>query len=321
MRQGQETGQGVAVLIPCYNEERTIRRVVEEFRATLPEAAVYVYDNNSSDRTWEEAEAGGAEVRREGHKGKGRVVRRMFAEIEADYYVLVDGDGTYDASAAPDLLALARQQCLAMVVARRIEDSVEAYRPGHVLGNKLFTKTVAALFGTAFTDILSGYRVFSRPFVKSFPVFTDGFEIETELTVHALTLALPVGQIDTVYRERAMGSQSKLRTYRDGLRILLMILILMKNEKPLAFFSALSLAFLLAALVMAYPIAVTYLRTGLVPRLPTATLATGLALSSQLMFTCGLILETVSKGRHEAKLLAYLSARDSHPQQRVSVKQ
>jgi glycosyltransferase involved in cell wall biosynthesis len=298
----------VAVLIPCYNEEKTIEAVVRNFREALPYADVYVYDNNSADRTCDEARKAGAIVRRETTQGKGWVVRRMFADIEADFYVLVDGDDTYDASAAPGMVAMARDENLAMLVGRRIHESVGAYRPGHVLGNKLFTGSVASLFGRSFTDILSGYRVFSRAFVKSFPVFSGGFEIETELTVHALTLGLPISEVATSYKERPVGSTSKLNTYRDGVRILWMIFHLFKNEKPLNFFSILGVLCLALAAVLAYPIVITFVETGLVPRFPTAILALGLAIYALIMFACGLILDTVTKGRREMKLLSYLNA-------------
>ncbi len=298
----------VAVLIPCYNEEKTIGAVVKAFRKALPDALIYVYDNNSADATRDEALKAGAIVRRETTQGKGWVVRRMFADIEADYYVLVDGDDTYDASIAPCMLARVQSENLAMMVGRRIHESAEAYRPGHVLGNKLFTSSVAKLFGRRFTDILSGYRVFSRPFVKSFPVFSGGFEIETELTVHALTLGLPISEVETTYKERPAGSSSKLNTYRDGMRILWMIFQLVKNEKPLGFFAVLGVCCLAMSFLLAYPIVVTFLETGLVPRFPTAILATGLALYALIMFACGLILDTVTKGRREIKLLSYLNA-------------
>jgi glycosyltransferase involved in cell wall biosynthesis len=298
----------VAVLVPCFNEEKTIASVVRDFYTSLPDARVYVYDNNSSDGTWREAETAGAEVRAEPMQGKGWVVRRMFADIEADFYVLVDGDGTYDASVAPKMVELAEARHLAMVVGRREHESADAYRRGHVLGNRLFTRAVTWLFGTSLTDILSGYRVLSRPFVKSFPVFAGGFEIETELTVHALTLGLPIAEILTRYRERPQGSASKLSTYGDGIRILWMILTLFKNEKPLMFFSVLGSVFLLTSLILAYPVVVTFLETGLVPRFPTAILSTGLAVYALIMYACGVILDTVTKGRQEAKLLAYLNA-------------
>ncbi|MEP6962000.1 MAG: glycosyltransferase [Acidobacteriota bacterium] len=298
----------IAVLVPCYNEEKTIAGVVRDFRNALPDATVYVYDNNSKDGTRREAAAAGAEVREEPMQGKGWVVRRMFADIDADSYVLVDGDGTYDASVAGQMVEMLQNQKLAMVVGSRVHEAAEAYRPGHVLGNKLFTTAVASLFGKSFTDILSGYRVFSRPFVKSFPVFAGGFEIETELTVHALTMGLPVAELTTAYKERPIGSVSKLSTYRDGFRILGTILTLFKNERPFLFFSLVAFLFMLAALALAYPVVATFLETGLVPRLPTAILATGMALYALIMFACGLILDTVSKGRLETKLLAYLNA-------------
>jgi glycosyltransferase involved in cell wall biosynthesis len=299
----------VAVLIPCCNEEKTIAAVVRNFRNVLPEAQVYVYDNNSSDRTREEAQSAGAVVRREATQGKGWVVRRMFADIEAGYYVLVDGDATYDASAAVQMVAQAEREHLAMLVARRVHQATRAYPPGHMLGNRLFSHSVAWFFGTSFTDVTSGYRVLSRAFVKSFPVFSGGFEIEAELTVHALTLGLPVAEVATVYKERPAGSLSKLHTYRDGVRILWMVLALYKNEKPMQFFGALGILCLLASLVLAYPVAMEFLRTGLVPRFPTAILATGIAIYALIMFACGLILDTVTKGRREVKLLAYLAAK------------
>jgi glycosyltransferase involved in cell wall biosynthesis len=295
-------------LVPCYNEEKTIAAVVRSFQDALPGARIFVYDNNSADRTCEEARKAGAIVRRETTQGKGWVVRRMFADIDADYYVLVDGDDTYDASAAAAMVAKAREENLAMLVGRRVHESAGAYRPGHVLGNKVFTNSVAGLFGRSFTDILSGYRVFSRPFVKSFPVFSGGFEIETELTVHALTLGLPISEVASVYKERPAGSVSKLNTYRDGMRILLAIFKLFRNEKPLGFFSILGGICLALAVLLAYPIVVTFVETGLVPRFPTAILATGLALYALIMFACGLILDTVTKGRREMKLLGYLNA-------------
>ena len=297
-----------AVLIPCHNEQLTIASVVSSFRAALPSAAIYVYDNNSKDATARVAAEAGAIVRAEPMQGKGWVVRRMFAEIEADFYVLVDGDDTYDASIAPEMLGAAAEQRLAMLVGRRVAKSSAAYRSGHEWGNRMFTRAVAILFGSSLEDILSGYRVFSRDFVKSFPVFSGGFEIETELTVHALTLRLPVGEIPTVYKERPDGSSSKLNKYTDGTRILWTIITLAKNEQPFVFFSLWSLAFLIASLILAYPVVATFLETGLVPRFPTAILATGLTISALVLFACGLILDTVTKGRREMKLLQYLNA-------------
>jgi glycosyltransferase involved in cell wall biosynthesis len=299
----------IAVLIPCFNEQQTIAHVVEAFRSSLPSATIYVYDNNSKDATARIAAQAGAIVRPEPMQGKGWVVRRMFAEIEADFYVLVDGDDTYDASIAPQMLAMASEQRLAMLVGRRVASSSGAYRPGHRWGNRMFTRSVSILFGSQLEDILSGYRVFSREFVKSFPVFSGGFEIETELTVHALTLRLPVAEIATTYKERPDGSSSKLNKYTDGTRILWTIFTLSKNEQPFVFFSIWSLILLITSLVLAYPIFTTFLETGLVPRFPTAILATGLTISALVLFACGLILDTVTKGRREMKLLQYLNAR------------
>ena len=298
-----------AVLIPCYNEEIAIGRVVADFRAALPDAAIYVYDNNSSDRTVAVASAAGAVVRSESHQGKGHVVRRMFADIEADIYVLVDGDATYHAPSAPAMVARAIAERLDMVVGRRVEQSTGAYRLGHRFGNRVLTGFLAKVFGSSFSDILSGYRVFSRRFVKSFPVLSDGFEIETELTVHALELALPVAEIDTPYFERPEGSVSKLNTWRDGLRILSMMLKLYRSERPLRFFSAVGVFLALAAVGLAIPIVITFLQEGIVPRLPTAVLSTGLMILSVLSISSGLVLDTVTRGRRETKLLAYLAQR------------
>ncbi len=297
----------VAVLIPCYNEELAIPRVVRDFRAALPQAAIYVYDNNSRDGTIAAARAAGAVVRRETLQGKGHVVRRMFADVEADIYVLVDGDDTYDAGAAPDMVAMLIEHQLDMVTGLRVASSEGAYRPGHVLGNAVLSGVVRRIFGERIVDMLSGYRVFSRRFVKSFPALSAGFETETEFSVHALELRMPIGEVRSVYRERPLGSVSKLRTYSDGLRILRTIVMLVKNERPLQFFSAAGVLLLLAALGFGLPVVVEYLRTGLVARLPTAVLATGLVLLSFLSFACGLILDSVARGRREMKRLAYLS--------------
>ncbi len=296
----------IAVLIPCYNEAPTIAKVVRDFQAVLPGATVYVYDNNSTDQTAAEAAAAGATVRREPRQGKGFVIKRMFADIDAGIYVLVDGDDTYDAAKAPELVRRLVNDNLAMVVGRRVHNEESAYRRGHVFGNELFTKGVARIFGRQFTDILSGYRVFSRRFVKSFPVFAHGFEIETELTVHALTLDLPVAELDTRYSARPEGSSSKLHTYRDGFRVVIKILGLLRSERPLAFYSAIGAALFAVSLILAYPIVVEFVETGLVPRFPTAILSTGLALSGLLCAAAGLILDAVTLGRREAKLLAYL---------------
>ena len=302
-------GHRVAVLVPCFNEEAAIATVVADFRAALPEATVYVYDNNSTDRTAEVARDAGAVVRRETHQGKGNVVRRMFSDIEADIYVLVDGDATYDAPSARGLIERLRQDRLDMVVAARVHQDTAAYRAGHRAGNLLFTGFVASVFKTTLTDLLSGYRVFSRRFVKSFPVLSRRFEIETELTVHALELELAVTEIPTPYYARPLGSQSKLSTWRDGARILATIINLYRSERPLAFFTGLGIALAIASIGLAIPIVVTFLEEGIVPRIPTAILSTGLMLLAFLLVVAGLILDTVSRGRREMKLLAYLEQR------------
>ena len=308
----------VAVLVPCYNEARAIARVIGDFRATLPGATIYVYDNNSTDGTAEAAKAAGAVVRRETHQGKGYVVRRMFNDIEADIYVLVDGDATYDAPSAPNMVAKLVSDRLDMVVATRVDRDEKAYRRGHRAGNRLLTGFVAHIFGRAFTDILSGYRVFSRRFVKSFPILSGGFEIETELTVHALELELPVGEVATPYYSRPSGSASKLSTWHDGFRILWTVLKLYRAERPLALFGSFGIALALIAIGLAIPIFITYLQQGLVPRLPTAVLSTGLMLLAFLSIACGLILDTVTRGRREAKLIAYLALRAPGEERRRS---
>ena len=315
---GSRIDDRLAVLIPCFNEETAIARVVTDFRAELPEATIYVYDNNSTDRTLEVARAAGALVRRETHQGKGNVVRRMFADVEADIYVLVDGDATYDAASARALIARLIEDRLDMVVAARVEEEAQAYRPGHRTGNRLFTGFFASVFSASFTDILSGYRVFSRRFVKSFPVLSRGFEIETELSVHALELDLPVGEVPTPYYARPKGSSSKLSTWRDGLRILLTIVGLYRSERPLTFFSALGIALAAVSVVLSVPIFVTYFEEGIVPRLPTAILSTGLMLLACLSIVAGLVLDTVTRGRREMKLIAYLQHRAprDHPDRR-----
>lgn len=302
-------GLAVAVLIPCYNEETAIGKTVADFRAALPDAVIYVYDNNSTDGTVKAARAAGAVVRNEAHQGKGNVVRRMFADVDADIYVLVDGDATYDAPSAPAMLSDLIENHRDMVVAARVDREDAAYRTGHRTGNWLLTSFVATVFGKTFTDILSGYRVFSRRFVKSFPVLSGGFEIETELTVHSLELDLPVGEIKTPYFARLDGSESKLNTWRDGFRILWTIFRLYRSERPLNFFSTIGVCLVIIAVGIAIPIFVTYFETGAVPRLPTAVLSTGLMVVAMLSFVAGLILDTVTRGRREIKLLAYLNHR------------
>src|SRR5215470_9240485 len=297
----------IAVLVPCYNEEATVATVVADFRKALPTSTIYVYDNNSKDRTVAVAREAGAEVRSEAHRGKGHVVRRMFADVDADVYVLVDGDATYDAPSAPRMIEKLVDDHLDMVVGLRVDQVQAAYRPGHRTGNWMLTGFLSSVFGQAFKDILSGYRVFSRRFVKSFPVLSDGFEIETELTVHALELAMPVAEVETPYYARPEGSFSKLNTWRDGFRILATILRLYRSEKPLRFFTAIGVFLMLVSIGLAIPIVVTYLEEGLVPRLPTAVLSTGLMIVAMLAISSGLVLDTVTRGRREMQLLAYLS--------------
>jgi glycosyltransferase involved in cell wall biosynthesis len=303
----------VAVLVPCFNEEAAVATVVADFRKALPSARILVYDNNSSDRTAVVAREAGAEVRSERRQGKGHVVRRMFADVDADIYVLVDGDATYDAPSAPGMIDVLVSEHLDMVVGLRVDRSEAAYRRGHRTGNWMLTSFLAQVFGQAFKDILSGYRVFSRRFVKSFPVLSDGFEIETELSVHALELALPVAEVETPYYPRPEGSLSKLNTWRDGLRILGTILKLYRSEKPLRFFTAIGIFLALVSIGIAIPIVVTYLETGLVPRLPTAVLSMGLMIVALLSASSGLVLDTVTRGRREMKLLAYLSQPPVNP--------
>jgi len=297
----------VAVLLPCYNEEVAIGQTVAGFKAALPDAAIYVYDNNSSDRTREAAAAAGALVRTERMQGKGNVVRRMFADVDADIYVMADGDATYDAAAAPELVRRLVEEQLDMVVGARRSEVEEAYRRGHRLGNRLFTGLLASLFGRSFSDIFSGYRVFSRRFVKSFPALSRGFETETEISVHALELAMPVAEIVTAYGARPEGSQSKLSTYRDGWRIMRTILHLFRIERPVLFYGGVAAFLAGLAVVLAIPLAITYAETGLVPRFPTAILVTGLMILAALSFAVGLILDTVVRGRREVRRLAYLS--------------
>jgi glycosyltransferase involved in cell wall biosynthesis len=297
----------VAVLVPCFNEEAAVATVVAEFRKFLPSAEIFVYDNNSSDRTAAVARDAGAKVRSERRQGKGHVVRRMFADIDADIYVLVDGDATYDASSAPRMIEALLSDRLDMVVGHRVDQAAAAYRRGHRTGNWMLTRFLSSVFGQAFTDILSGYRVFSRRFVKSFPVLSDGFEIETELSVHALELALPVAELTTPYFARPEGSFSKLNTWRDGFRILATILKLYRSEKPLRFFTAIGTFLMLVSIGLAIPVIATYLEQGIVPRLPTAVLSMGLMILAVLSVSSGLVLDTVTRGRREMKLLAYLS--------------
>jgi glycosyltransferase involved in cell wall biosynthesis len=312
------TRHQVAVLVPCYNEEHAVAKVVADFRAAMPDATVYVYDNNSTDGTIEAARAAGAVVRRETYQGKGHVVRRMFNDVEAEVYVLVDGDATYDAPSAPAMVGMLVEERLDMVVATRIDRDEAAYRRGHRTGNRLLTRLVAHMFGRSFTDILSGYRVFSRRFVKSFPILSGGFEIETELTVHALELELPVGEIATPYYSRVSGSASKLSTWSDGFRILWTVLKLYRAERPLSLFGAFGAALAIMSIGLAIPVFITYVQEGLVPRLPTAVLSTGLMVLAFLSIAVGLILDTVTRGRRELKLIAYLALRAPGEERRRS---
>ena len=297
----------VAVLVPCYNEEAAVATVVADFRKALPAAEVYVYDNNSTDRTATIAREAGAIVRSERRQGKGHVVRRMFADIEADIYVLVDGDATYDAPSAPCMIDKLLDEHLDMVVGLRVDQSQAAYRRGHRMGNRLFTGFLASTFGHAFKDMLSGYRVFSRRFVKSFPVLSGGFEIETEFAVYALELSLPAAEVETPYYARPEGSFSKLNTWQDGLRIFNVMLKLNRSERPLRFFSAIGIVLALLSIAFGLPVVITFLETGLVPRLPTAVLSMGLMIMALLSASSGLVLDTVTRGRREMKMLAYLS--------------
>lgn len=298
----------VAVLLPCYNEEGAIFDVVKAFKKTLSGSKIYVYDNNSTDKTSEVAKKAGAIVRRETHSGKGNVVRRMFADIDADIYIMADGDGTYDAAAAPDLIEKLIEENADMIVGTRSKDAGDQlYRPGHRFGNRMLNKVVHVLFSEGPTDMLSGYRAFSRRFVKSFPASAQGFETETELTIHALKLRLPVFEVQTQYFDRAEGTESKLSTYKDGMRILSFIIFFFKEIKPFFFFGLLALFLALLSLVVGQPVISEYLQTGLVPRFPTAILSVGIMLSGLISFVCGVLLDTVSRGRIEKLRLSYLS--------------
>jgi len=303
----------IAVLIPCRDEAVTIGQVVGDFGRVLPEARIYVYDNNSTDETAAIAAQAGAVVRTEPRQGKGNVVRRMFADIEADAYVLVDGDGTYDPADSPTMVRMLAHQQLDMVTGVRVDTSRESYPRGHRLGNWLLTSIVRNIFGDRISDMLSGYRVFSRRFVKSFPALSVGFETETEFTVHALELGMPLGEISTRYQGRPEGSASKLHTYRDGIRILRTIVNLVREERPLMFFSTVGTLLMLIGLLVGIPVVAEYLKTGLVPRLPTALLAATFEILGFLSLFCGLILDSVARGRKEAKRIAYLSLRAVTP--------
>jgi hypothetical protein len=297
----------IAVLVPCYNEELAVANVVTGFRASLPDATIHVYDNNSSDHTRRVAQAAGALVRCESLQGKGHVVRRMFADVEADIYVLVDGDDTYDPDAAPAMVRCLIEDQLDMVTAVRLSTQQDAYRLGHRIGNRALSFLVCKVFGNRVSDVLSGYRVFSRRFVKSFPALAAGFETETEFTIHALELRMPIGELATTYRGRTAGSNSKLHTVADGIRILRTIMMLVNQERPLQSFGLTGAVLMTVGLGLGMPVVLQFLHTGMVPRLPTALLATGLVLASSLSFVCGLVLDQVARGRKELKRLAYLS--------------
>ena len=299
----------VAILVPCRNEEATVAEVIKGFRKSIPDCTVYIYDNNSTDRTAQIADEAGAVVRSEKLPGKGNVVRRMFSEIDAEIYIMVDGDATYDASVAPEMVELIKRDNLDMVVATRQNEDKDgdAYRMGHRAGNKTLTSFVGWLFGRRFTDILSGYRAFSRRFVKSFPALATGFEIETELTIHALEMKMPVDEIRAPYFARPEGSASKLNTYRDGLRIMTTIIFLFKEMRPFKFFGAIFLALVAISLFLAYPLLATYIETGLVLRLPTAILTTGVMVLAFISLVCGIILDSVCRGRREVKRMYYLA--------------
>lgn len=296
----------IAILIPCHNESTTIQQVIADFKASLPDAVIYVYDNQSTDNTAELAQAAGAIVRHVMIRGKGYVVRRMFADIDADIYVMVDGDATYDANAAPIAIRYLQQHTFDMVVCSRVPAHQDSFRRGHKLGNKLFTKSINFLFRDKLTDIFSGYRVFSRRFVKSFPAISQGFEIETEITIHALQLGLPLHEIATSYHERPDGSVSKLKTLKDGIRILRTIILLFLYVRPMAFFGSLFLVLTVLSLTLGLPVVFHFMYTGLVPRLPTAVLAAALGLLASLSLACGIVLDSVSRARLETKKLWYL---------------
>lgn len=297
----------IAVMVPCLNEELTIGKVIADFRAALPRARIVICDNASTDNTAAVAENAGAEVIYEELPGKGNAIRRLFSDIDADIYVMVDGDDTYEAGLAPKLVAQLWEHRLDMVCAKRVASANAAYRKGHVFGNRMFSGIVARVFGRRFADILTGYRVFSRRFVKSFPILSEGFEIETELTIHALELNMPVAEIASVYNERPEGSDSKLHTFSDGLKISKLIFKLVKDERPMTFFGALFLLFAAMSIILAIPITLTFIETGLVPRLPTAVLSSACMLLSFLFLACGFILDSVTRGRRERKRISYLS--------------
>lgn len=304
----EPTAPTIAVIVPCYNEQAAIGQVIRDFTTALPQAQIYVFDNNSQDNTTEVARAAGAQVYHVREKGKGNVVRRMFADVQADIYIMVDGDATYHAPSAPAMVEKLLDEDLDMLVGCRVDEGAKAnYRKGHRLGNRMLTGSVMQIFGGQFSDMLSGYRVFSRRFAKSFPSLSSGFEIETELTVHALENAMPYGEMDTPYGARPQGSDSKLCTYKDGIRIARTIVRLYMFERPLACLSILAAVLALGALGLTIPLFLTWLETGLVPRLPTAVAATGLSIFAMQLFVAGIILDSIGKSRREMRRFAYLS--------------
>jgi len=306
MARSRTDNLNIAVLLPCYNEAATIGPVVRGFRATLPDAAIHVYDNNSTDGTALQAMLAGAHVVRERRQGKGHVVRRMFADIEADIYIIADGDGTYTPDDAEELVRTLLTERADMVVGTRRGVHDDAGRQGHALGNRLFNLLYRTIFGPDFTDIFSGYRAFSRRFVKSFPAVSGGFEIETEMSVHASRLKLPVSELELDYGRRPEGSHSKLSTFRDGAKILWMFAMLMKETQPFAFFSAISATFMLASLGFMAPVLAEYFQTGLVSRMPTWVLSTALMMISFMLFTAGVILDSVARARAEQLRIHYI---------------
>lgn len=298
----------IAVIVPCYNEAQAVYKVVSDFRKILPAADIYVFDNNSTDETAAVANEAGALVRHVGYKGKGNVVRRMFADVDADIYVMVDGDDTYEAAAAPKMIEHLLNDNLDIVVGTRVENGDEkTYRPGHRFGNKMLTGTVSKIFKGSFSDMLSGYRVFSRRYAKSFPSHSHGFEIETELTIHALELRMRIGEVQTAYGERPEGSVSKLSTYRDGIKILRTIIQLYAYERPLFFYTMIALFMATISFILGVPLIDEYLQTGLVPRFPTAIAAASVMVMGMLSLICGVISHLITVSRRETKYLAYLS--------------
>lgn len=306
----------IAVVIPCHNEGPSIARVVADFRRELPGAYIFVYDNRSTDETAEQATQAGAIVRTEPWSGKGNVVRRMFADIDADLYIMADGDGTYDASAAGVMVNRLLNDHLDMVVGARRNVYEDAHRKGHGLGNRIFNAIYRSLFGPQFSDIFSGYRVFSRRFVKSFPAISSGFEVETEMSVHASQLRMPIAEIPTRYGARQEGSASKLHTFRDAFRILYTLVLLFKEIRPARFYGIIALILSVSAILISLPLLLTYVETGLVPRFPTAILATGMMLLAAMSLGVGLLLDSVARGRLEQKRLWYLSMPQLRPRDR-----